>query len=187
MDSEEDHRQYDVYRKKAKKLLQRLGADEGTQVVQDEPLYFLCAVAVLPPHAASRTSYLIDHDVCLLTLCDKAYPKKLAYKYLEELRDEFLARHGTELQERRLRPFACQKFGARQRGEQRGAEALDTFIQKTKRLYQDTKSQRNLNKVSSDLKDISRILQRNIDDILERGTKIERASLGTLARSLVQE
>lgn len=80
-----------------------------------------CAAAWALPR--SRASYLIDSDVCLLTLCDKAYPKKLAYKYLEELRDEFLARHGADLHERRLRPFACQKFGARVSVLDGGAEA----------------------------------------------------------------
>lgn len=35
----------------------------------------------------------------------------------------------------------------------------------------DTKSQRNLNKVASDLKDINKIMQRSITDILDRSAK----------------
>lgn len=50
---------------------------------------------------------------------------------------------------------------------------VDTFIQKTKKLYMDTKSQRNLNKISSDLKDIERLMTKNIQDILGRGAKID--------------
>jgi vesicle transport protein SEC22 len=49
----------------------------------------------------------------------------------------------------------------------------DTFIQKTKKLYMDTKSQRNLNKISTDLKDIERLMTKNIQDILGRGAKID--------------
>lgn len=49
MDSEEDHRQYDAHRKKAKKLLQRLSLDERTQVVHDEPFYFLCGCVGAAP------------------------------------------------------------------------------------------------------------------------------------------
>jgi hypothetical protein len=37
----------------------------------------------------------------------------------------------------------------------------------------DTKSQRNLNKVSSDLKDINRIMTKNIQDIINRGAKLD--------------
>lgn len=35
----------------------------------------------------------------------------------------------------------------------------------------DTKSQRNLNKVTSDLKDINKIMQRSVTDILSRSAK----------------
>lgn len=35
----------------------------------------------------------------------------------------------------------------------------------------DTKSQRNLNKVASDLKDINKIMQRSVADILDRSVK----------------
>src|SRR5437868_829046 len=52
----------------------------------------------------------------------------------------------------------------------------DSFIQKTKKLYKDSTSLRNLNKVSSDLKDVTRLLQQNIDDVLQRGAKIERTA-----------
>jgi hypothetical protein len=37
----------------------------------------------------------------------------------------------------------------------------------------DTKSQRNLNKVSADLKDINKIMTKSIHDIINRGAKIE--------------
>lgn len=53
----------------------------------------------------------------------------------------------------------------------------DTFIQKTKKIYMDTKSQRNLNKISTDLKDIERLMSKNIEDILGRGAKIEGSLL----------
>lgn len=37
----------------------------------------------------------------------------------------------------------------------------------------DTKSQRNLNKVSSDLKDINKIITKSVQDILGRGALID--------------
>ncbi len=55
-------------------------------------------------------SYLIEYDVCYLTLCEKTYPKKLAFSYLEELQKEFQEKHGAEVQTA-ARPYALIKFG----------------------------------------------------------------------------
>eukprot|EP01128_Nolandella_sp_AFSM9_P011381 TRINITY_DN8095_c0_g1_i1.p1 TRINITY_DN8095_c0_g1~~TRINITY_DN8095_c0_g1_i1.p1 ORF type:complete len:242 (-),score=50.41 TRINITY_DN8095_c0_g1_i1:122-772(-) len=155
MDSEANPRQYDGFRKKAKKVFQSMNVQtEQSGLISDGMHYFI---------------YLIDQDIVYLTFCENAYSKKLAYKFLEELRDEFALTNNQSLSNKKLRPFALQSF--------------DKFIQKTKRLYKDTKSQRSLNKVSSDLKDINNILQRNIEEILDRGAKIQRAS--TMSDDLV--
>lgn len=54
--------------------------------------------------------YIIDNDVCYLTLVEKSYPKKLAYQYLEELQREFFSLYGREIEQAR-RPYAFIKFG----------------------------------------------------------------------------
>ena len=54
--------------------------------------------------------YIIDSDVCFLTLVEKSYPKKLAYQYLEELQREFLSLYGREIEQAK-RPYAFIKFG----------------------------------------------------------------------------
>lgn len=45
-------------------------------------------------------SYVIDQNICFLTLADKGYPKKLAFAYLEEIKEGFAAElyhdHGEE-------------------------------------------------------------------------------------------
>lgn len=73
-----------------------------------------------PSQAASRVSiesdafvfhYLIEADVCYLTLTDRGYPKKLAYQYLEELQSEFSRLYGQQI-ESIARPYAFIKFGA---------------------------------------------------------------------------
>jgi vesicle transport protein SEC22 len=48
--------------------------------------------------------------VCYLTLCEKAYPKKLAFAYLEELQKEFWGEFGNEVGTA-ARPYAFIKFG----------------------------------------------------------------------------
>lgn len=54
--------------------------------------------------------YLIEGDVCYLTLTDKSYPKKLAFQYLEELQSEFTRLYGTQI-DSVTRPYAFIKFG----------------------------------------------------------------------------
>lgn len=54
--------------------------------------------------------YLIEADVCYLTLTDKGYPKKLAFQYLEELQSEFTRLYGSQI-DTVTRPYAFIKFG----------------------------------------------------------------------------
>lgn len=58
----------------------------------------------------TETSYIIEGRVCYLTMCDRAYPKKLAFQYLEELRNEFERVNGSQI-ETAARPYAFIKFG----------------------------------------------------------------------------
>ena len=55
--------------------------------------------------------YIIEFGVCYLCLCEKSFPKKLAYQYLEELQKEFQEQYGNEIQ-RVARPYAYVKFGS---------------------------------------------------------------------------
>jgi vesicle transport protein SEC22 len=58
----------------------------------------------------SNFSCLIDHDVCYITLCDKTFPRKNAYAYLEELAQEFIAQYGQKIQ-LAARPYSFIEFG----------------------------------------------------------------------------
>jgi len=50
----------------------------------------------------------------------------------------------------------------------------DTFILKTKKLYSDSRTQRNLDKLNSELRDVHSIMTKNISELLERGDRLER-------------
>mmetsp|Transcript_955 Transcript_955/g.1786 ORF Transcript_955/g.1786 Transcript_955/m.1786 type:complete len:120 (+) Transcript_955:535-894(+) len=50
---------------------------------------------------------------------------------------------------------------------------FDTFIQKTKKLYTDSRTQRNLDKLNSELKDVHSIMSKNINEVLSRGEKLD--------------
>eukprot|EP00878_Enallax_costatus_P019233 GHUV01020287.1.p1 GENE.GHUV01020287.1~~GHUV01020287.1.p1 ORF type:complete len:173 (+),score=29.37 GHUV01020287.1:415-933(+) len=102
--------------------------------------------------------YLIDGNVCFLTLAEKGYPKKLAFQYLEELAGEFSRLYGSQV-DGVTRPYAFIKF--------------DTFIQKTKKLFQDTRSQRNMAALTADLAEVHTIMSRNIAEVLGQGEKLD--------------
>ena len=54
--------------------------------------------------------YMIENNVCFLTLAERAYPKKLAFQYLEELNNEFSRLYGNQI-DTVARPYAFIKFG----------------------------------------------------------------------------
>merc|ERR1712093_325627 len=73
--------------------------------------------------------YLIQNGIVYLTIAEKSYPRKLAFSYLDELSKEFERSYADEAFKPQLRPYAFVKF--------------DTFIQRTKRLYQDSRTMAN--------------------------------------------
>lgn len=50
----------------------------------------------------------------------------------------------------------------------------DTFIQKTKKLYLDTRTQRNLAKLNDELYEVHQIMTRNVQEVLGVGEKLDR-------------
>ena len=45
----------------------------------------------------------------------------------------------------------------------------DTYIQKAKKTYTDSRGRRNLSTLNTELQDVQRIMVQNIDDVLQRG------------------
>ncbi|KAK9856776.1 hypothetical protein WJX84_011765 [Apatococcus fuscideae] len=114
--------------------------------------------------------YIIENNVCYLTLAEKAYPKKLAFQYLEELQKEFSRLYGSQI-DTVARPYAFIKF--------------DTFIQKTKKLYADTRTQRNIDRLNADISEVHSIMTRNIQEVLGHGERLDR--MAQMSSSLAQE
>jgi vesicle transport protein SEC22 len=105
---------------------------------------------------------LLTEDVGYVGLCDRVYPKKLAFSLLSDLQREF-ATQFAGLVDSAARPYAFIKF--------------DSFIQKTKRSYQDVRARRNLDRLQEELVDVTKIMTTSINDVLERGSKLENMSL----------
>ncbi|KAF5123392.1 Protein transport protein sec22 [Metarhizium anisopliae] len=111
-----------------------------------------------PPHAIH---YLIDSDIVFLCICDSSYPRKLAFTYLADLSREFLTTHSLQqLQSPSLRPYAYMDF--------------DSFITKTMATYADARAAQNLDKVNDELRDVTKVMTKNIEDLLYRGDSLDR-------------
>uniref|UniRef100_A0A0E0MTL3 Longin domain-containing protein n=1 Tax=Oryza rufipogon TaxID=4529 RepID=A0A0E0MTL3_ORYRU len=137
LDDGRDLKDADFYKQQAKLLFKNLskGQHEASRMsIETGPYLF---------------HYIIEGRVCYLTMCDCSYPKKLAFQYLEDLKNEFERVNGNQI-ETAARPYAFIKF--------------DTFIQKTKKLYLDTRTQRNLAKLNDELYEVSEMSNRLISD-----------------------
>jgi vesicle transport protein SEC22 len=116
--------------------------------------------------------YLVKDDICFLCICDQSYPRKLAFTYLADVASEFTTTYSpAQYHSATLRPYAFVEF--------------DTFIQRTKKLYQDSRASQNLDRLNDELKDVTKVMTKNIEDLLYRGDSLER--MGELSGRLRED
>ncbi|KIM45862.1 hypothetical protein M413DRAFT_440917 [Hebeloma cylindrosporum] len=158
--------------------------DEQTeQALQEHKQQSKLIFRRITPNAEPRCSiesgpytlhYLIAENVVFLTIADKSYPRKLAFSYLDELSKEFANTYGPKVETVR-KPYAFVGF--------------DTFMSKTARLYRDSRTANaatsNLDKLNDDLQDVTRIMTKNMEELLWRGDSLDKMS--HLSTSLVSE
>ncbi|CAI5949804.1 unnamed protein product [Closterium sp. NIES-65] len=146
LDDGREQREVEVYKQQAKSLFKRLsqGLPQASRMSIETGPYFF--------------HYIVEGGVCYLTLCERSYPKKLAFQYLEELQREFEKVNRSQI-ETVARPYYFIKF--------------DTFIQKTRKQYLDTHTQRNIDRLNDDLIEVQQIMTRNIQDVLGTGEKLD--------------
>jgi vesicle transport protein SEC22 len=148
----------DLQKKQAKEILRNLNSNGRS-------------VAKMSIETTGNTifHYLIHNNACYLTLTESSYPKRLAFLYLEEIADcfiEFLHRtkgdQYHQVIETTARPYAFIQ--------------ADPIIQRKQREFVDPKSTANSNKLNQDLSDIHSIMRQNINQVLDRGEKLEQVS-----------
>lgn len=98
--------------------------------------------------------YLMDSGVCYLVLCEKTFSRRTAFAFLEDIQTEFYSQYGQKVGVV-ARPYSFIEF--------------DTYIQKAKKSFTDSRSRRNLGTINNELQDVQRIMVQNIDDVLQRG------------------
>ncbi|CAF0748937.1 unnamed protein product [Adineta steineri] len=133
------------YQNQAKNILRRLSPNSPSKAsIESEPYIFHC---------------LIDHDVCYITLCEKNFPRKNAYAYLEDLAQEFIAQYGQKIQVA-PRPYSFIEF--------------DNYIQKMKKQYSDSRNSREtMGHLRNNLRDVQSIMVTNIQDVMARGETLQ--------------
>ncbi|KAH9901962.1 transport protein-like protein sec22 [Xylariomycetidae sp. FL2044] len=105
--------------------------------------------------------YLIDNDIVYICVCERSYPRKLAFTYLSDLAAEFSNSYSAaQLSSPTLRPYAFMEF--------------DTFIGRTKATYADARATQNLDKLNDELRDVTKVMTKNIEDLLYRGDSLDR-------------
>ena len=113
--------------------------------------------------------YLISADIVYVAITDRTYPRKLAFTYLSDLGTEFSTTYpAQQLMSPVLRPYAFMEF--------------DTFISRTKATYSDARATQNLDKLNDELRDVTKVMTKNIEDLLYRGDSLER--MGELSSRL---
>lgn len=139
-EDEQSVRDLQKYQSQAKQLFRKLNEQSPTRCTLE---------------AGTMTfHYIIEQGVCYLVLCEATFPKKLAFAYLEDLHSEFDEQYGKKVPTV-SRPYCFIEF--------------ETYIQKTKKLYIDSRARRNLGSINTELQDVQRLMVANIEEVLQRG------------------
>ncbi len=106
---------------------------------------------------------MLVNGVGFVCICDKLYPKRLAYVFLDDISRQFTNEYTRDQIQGATRPYAFIRF--------------DTYIQEARRSYQDVRAQQNLTRLQSELVDVQNVMQTSIQEVLDRGNKLEHMSL----------
>ncbi|EKG21102.1 Synaptobrevin [Macrophomina phaseolina MS6] len=147
VDDEQSESELVEIKSKVKQLLRRVNRNSEPQASIEGGQYTI--------------HYLIDDALIFLCICDRSYPRKLAFTFLSDIKQEFTTTYPSQQYlAATCRPYAFVEF--------------DTFIQRTKKTYQDSRATQNLDKLNDELKDVTKVMTKNIEDLLYRGDSLER-------------
>jgi len=113
--------------------------------------------------------YMVRDSLCYLTMTESSYPKRMAFQYLDEVADAILSELVSEFKndwrtqvDQTARPFRFIHY--------------DPIIQRKQRDYRDARNGAGGGKLQEDLSEIQTIMRKNIDEILNRGEKLDHVS-----------
>lgn len=147
VDDEQTESALSEVKSQVKLVLRRLGRNSEPQATIESGAFAL--------------HYVIAAEIVYFAITDKSYPRKLAFTYLSDISTEFQGTYpAAQLLSPTLRPYAFMEF--------------DTFIARTKATYSDARATQNLDKLNDELRDVTKVMTKNIEDLLYRGDNLER-------------
>lgn len=120
----------------------------------------------------NKSSYLLEDQLAFIAITERAYPKKLAQAYLDDIRTEFQTTHKREeYLDPGLRPYSYSAF--------------DRYVDRARKTYQDSRATDNLGRLNDELKDVTQVMTKNIEDLLYRGDSLEK--MGDMSSRLKED
>ena len=145
--------------------------DENAMSFNEQKKKIKLVISRMTPNSANEASlesgnyeinYLSKDIIGYFVICEKGYPRNLAFSYLNDIAAEFQHNYGNEYGKVTSRPYAFVSF--------------DNFLQKTKKTYSDKKVQDNLDQLTQELVGVKQIMSKNIEDLLYRGDSLDKMS-----------
>ena len=152
----------ELYKSQAKRILKKLSPRSEPRLSLESGSYTF--------------HYLIQRDVCYLTLCDKGYPKRLAFVYLDDIHNSFVQfldeTEAKKAQEEKRQPMEWTRV-VDLVGRPYAYIKFDKTIKRKGKEFANPASRSNTNRLNEDLADTMNIMKKNINEVLKRGDNIE--------------
>ncbi|KAH8075530.1 hypothetical protein JL721_1542 [Aureococcus anophagefferens] len=146
----------DVYKSQARQILRKLDARSPARCSIESGPYTL--------------HYVISECCCYLAMTHRSYPKRLIFQYLEEIARDFAEEVARDCGgdwrsavETVGRPYAFITAFIK----------FDKTLQRKRKAYANPGDRANQSKIDSEIADIHNIMKRNIDEVLNRGERLD--------------
>lgn len=155
IDTNSNNNSLEQYKSDGKRILQELGSHSPLQCTVEAENY--------------NFHYIIEGSVAYLTLTSSSFPKRSVFLYLSQLHKSFSRylelQYGAKWENEIAtvdRPYAFIKF--------------DREIQQIRKQHSDGRSDKDMNKINSELFEVQSIMKKNIEDVLGRGDRLQKAA-----------
>jgi vesicle transport protein SEC22 len=145
---------FDIQTQQAKAIVKRLDASSPARL-----------------HVLSKSfsiSYVIENGLVVLVISDARYPQRLAFSFVKAVHDEFEAWLRGERGDNWRAAVAAE-------GKPYASMAFGKVLSRLCREYSDLDSKANQSRLQGELYEVQNIMRKNIEEVLDRGGKLDRA------------
>lgn len=153
---------FDIQTAQAKSIVKRLDASSPPRLHCTSKAYSI--------------SYVIENGLIVIVITDAKYPVQLAFSFVKKVHEELDAWLRSEKGDNwraavaaEGKPYACMSFGK--------------VLSRLCRDFSDLDSKANQSRLQGELYEVQNIMRKNIEEVLERGGKLDRACRRSRARA----